>query len=348
MESSRAVGLKVRLKWNSHPIKERRRKQMLQNLSVDPEFASKIPSLREEELKQLEENILADGVVINPLIVWNGIIVDGHNRYRILQQHPEIQFTIYEKEFPDRYAVIAWICKNQLGRRNLMSQQFKYLMGQQYKAEKIAYGGDRKNHAPKSSYQNGNLILKEKTCERIAAENGVARNTVIRAEQFANGVDAAEEAVPGIKQEILTGSIKPTEKAVAAIAKAPQEERPALVQQLRQTKEPEKPEEKHKDKEKPQEKPQEKPKRKRSVAETLQAIREVSEKMLQPTGEMNEEDIFAEMEDALDTLIFRWNTCLQNNPTLCLSGLEGIRRIGEQGMDFIKNFEQSIREANAG
>ena len=311
---------------------------MLQNLRIDPEFESKIPPLREEELKQLEENILADGVVINPLIVWNGIIVDGHNRYRILQQHPEIQFTIYEKEFPDRYAVIAWICKNQLGRRNLTSQQFKYLMGQQYKAEKIAYGGDRKNHAPKSSYQNGNLILKEKTCERIAAENGVARNTVIRAEQFANGVDAAEEAVPGIKQEILTGSIKPTEKAVAAIAKAPQEERPALVQQLRQTKEPEKPEEK----------PQEKPKRKRSVAETLQAIRDISEKMLQPTGEADADDICYELEDALDNMIFRWNTCLQNNPALCLSGLESIRRIGEQGMDFIKNFEQSIRKANAG
>ena len=321
---------------------------MLQNLRIDPEFASKIPPLREEELKQLEENILADGVVINPLIVWNGIIVDGHNRYRILQQHPEIQFTIYEKEFPDRYAVIAWICKNQLGRRNLTSQQFKYLMGQQYKAEKTAYGGDRKSDTAKSSYQNDNLISKEKTCERIANENGVSSASVIRAEQFANGVDAAEEAVPGIKQEILTGSIKPTEKAVAAIAKAPQEERPALVQQLRQTKEPEKPEEKHKDKEKPQEKPQEKPKRKRSVAETLQAIREVSEKMLQPTGEMNEEDIFAEMEDALDNMIFRWNTCLQNNPALCLSGLENIRRISEQGIDFIKNFEQSIREANAG
>ena len=274
--------------------------------------------------------------------------MDGHNRYRILQQHPEIQFTIYEKEFPDRYAVIAWICKNQLGRRNLTSQQFKYLMGQQYKAEKTAYGGDRKSDTAKSSYQNDNLISKEKTCERIANENGVSSASVIRAEQFANGVDAAEEAVPGIKQEILTGSIKPTEKAVAAIAKAPQEERPALVQQLRQTKEPEKPEEKHKDKEKPQEKPQEKPKRKRSVAETLQAIREVSEKMLQPTGEMNEEDIFAEMEDALDTLIFRWNTCLQNNPELCLSGLEDIRRISEQGIDFIKNFEQSIRKANAG
>ena len=92
---------------------------MLQQLRIDSEFESKIPPLREEEFKQLEENILADGVVINPLIVWDGVIVDGHNRYRILQKHPEIQYSTYEKMFPDRYAAIAWICKNQLGRRNL-------------------------------------------------------------------------------------------------------------------------------------------------------------------------------------------------------------------------------------
>ena len=95
------------------------------HLTIDPEFASKIPPLREEELKQLEENILADGVVINPLIVWNGVIVDGHNRYHILQKHPEIPFSTYKKAFSDRYAAIAWICKNQLGRRNLTPQQFK-------------------------------------------------------------------------------------------------------------------------------------------------------------------------------------------------------------------------------
>ena len=300
---------------------------MLQHLTIDPEFASKIPPLREEELKQLEENILADGVVINPLIVWNSVIVDGHNRYRILQQHPEIQFTTYEKEFPDRYAAIAWICKNQLGRRNLTSQQFKYLMGQQYKAEKIAYGGDRKNNAPKSSYQNGNLILKEKTCERIAAENGVARNTVIRAEQFANGVDAAEEAVSGIKQEILTGSIKPTEKAVAAIAKAPPEERPSLVQQLRQAKEPEKAEEK--------------PKPKRSAAETLQAIRDISANMLQSNGEIDTDDICAELEDALDTMIFRWDTCLENNKELRSACRDGIRSLTDKGIQYLKEMRRT-------
>ena len=331
---------------------------MLQNLSVDPEFESKIPPLREEELKQLEENILADGVVINPLIVWKGIIVDGHNRYRILQQHPEIQFTIYEKEFPDRYAVIAWICKNQLGRRNLTSQQFKYLMGQQYKAEKIAYGGDRKNNAPKSSYQNGNLILKEKTCERIAAENGVARNTVIRAEQFANGVDAAEEAVPGTREKILSGKVKPTAAELASVSRAAPEERPGLVAEIcrpRQEKQVAREKQSAQEKIEAQEaKPPfpELPKpntgRRSQSRNILASIQEISDRMLQSTGELKEEDIFAEMEDALDTLIFRWNTCLQNNPALCLSGLEGIRRIGEQGMDFIKNFEQSIRKANAG
>ena len=97
-------------------------------LRIDPEFESKIPPLTEEEYQLLEENILQDGVVLNPLIVWNGCIVDGHNRFRIIQAHPEIKYTVFEKEFPDRYAAIAWICCNQLGRRNLTPQQKKYLL----------------------------------------------------------------------------------------------------------------------------------------------------------------------------------------------------------------------------
>ena len=105
-------------------------------LRIDPEFESRIPPLTDDEFSQLEENILADGVVINPIIVWNGVIVDGHNRFRILEQYPHIKYTIHEKSFDDRYAVLAWICKNQLGRRNLTPSQKKYLVGKQYEAEK--------------------------------------------------------------------------------------------------------------------------------------------------------------------------------------------------------------------
>ena len=56
----------------------------LMDLKIDPEFAEKIPPLTPEEFEQLEANILAEGTVLNPLIVWNGVIVDGHNRYKIV------------------------------------------------------------------------------------------------------------------------------------------------------------------------------------------------------------------------------------------------------------------------
>ena len=305
---------------------------MLQHLTIDPEFASKIPPLREEELKQLEENILADGVVINPLIVWDGVIVDGHNRYRILQKHPEIQFTTYEKEFPDRYAAIAWICKNQLGRRNLTPQQFKYLVGQRYEAEKqskgIEFQGNQYTSQDRSGLgQNDPDQKLHGTRSRIAKETQTSDSYVRRAAHFAKGVDAAEETEPGIKQEILSGSIKPTEKAVAAIAKAPPEERPALVQQLRQAKETEKSEEK--------------PKPRRSAAETLQAIRDISANMLQSNGEIEADDICAELEDALDTMIFRWDTCLENYREHRSACRDGIQQLTEKGIHYLQKMRRT-------
>ena len=56
--------------------------------------------------------------LLNPLIIWNGYILDGHSRYRILKHHPEIAFEVKEIQLPDRYAALAWICQNQLGRTN--------------------------------------------------------------------------------------------------------------------------------------------------------------------------------------------------------------------------------------
>ena len=210
----------------------------LNALKIDPEFQGKIPPLTFEELNQLESNILRDGRIINPIIVWQGLIVDGHNRFTIAKKHPEIPFTVHEKAFTNRYEAIIWICKNQLGRRNLTPEQKKYLIGKQYDAEKAIHGGDRKSSSAKSSSQNGNLIENPKTCKRIAVENGVSKNTVIRAEEFAKGVDAAEEAVPGTRQKVLSGEVKPTASEIASVARAPPGERPALVAEICKPKKP--------------------------------------------------------------------------------------------------------------
>ena len=218
----------------------------LNALKIDPEFQGKIPPLTFEELNQLEANILRDGRIINPIIVWQGLIVDGHNRYTIAKKHPEIPFTVHEKEFTSRYEAIIWICKNQLGRRNLTPEQKKYLIGKQYEAEKCANGGDRKSAAAKSVGQNGQLIDKQFSRQRIAKENGVNDSFVKRAEQFSKGVDAAEEAVPGTRQKVLSGEVKPTAAEIASVARAPPKERPALVAEICKPKPPKPPVQKQK------------------------------------------------------------------------------------------------------
>lgn len=213
----------------------------LSALKVDPEFQGKIPPLTFEELNQLEANILRDGRIINPIIVWQGLIVDGHNRYTIAKKHPEIPFTVHEKEFASRYEAIIWICKNQLGRRNLTPEQKKYLIGKQYEAEKCVNGGDRKSSAAKSGGHFDHLIKHEKTRGRIARETNTTDSFVRRAEHFAKGVDAAEEAVPGTRQKVLSGEVKPTAAEIASVARAPPDERPALVAAICKAKEPKPP-----------------------------------------------------------------------------------------------------------
>lgn len=211
----------------------------MDRLIIDPEFRDKIPPLTEDEFTLLEENILSDGAVFSPLIVWDGTILDGHNRYEIIQKHPELTYAVHKLSFANRYEALSWICKNQLGRRNLTPQQKKYLIGQRYEAEKMAHGGDRKSTTAKSTVQNEQLKPKNAavTRQRIAEDTGSSESYVMRAGWYAQGVDAAEEALPGIKQEILTGTIKPTETAVAAVAKADRSERPKLAAALKKPRE---------------------------------------------------------------------------------------------------------------
>ena len=200
---------------------------MLRRLKIDPEFQSKIPPLTFEELNLLEANILEEGRILSPLIIWNGLIVDGHNRFAILKNHPEIEYTVLEKEFANRYEAIVWICKNQLGRRNLTPQQFKYLIGQRYEAEKQAHGGERK-----ATDKICPLTSSHQTRASIAQEAKVSEGFVQNAAGYAKGVDAAEDAVPGTRAKILSGEVKPTAAELAAVSRAAPEERPALVEEI--------------------------------------------------------------------------------------------------------------------
>ena len=202
------------------------------NLKIDPEFQSQIPPLTDDEYKQLEENILKEGKLISPLIVWGNTLIDGHNRYAILQKHPEIYFSTMPLPFESREEVLAWICKNQLGRRNLTPEQKYYLMGKQYEAEKAAHGGDRKSSDAKSSSLKANLIDNSKTCDRIAEENGVSRASVLRASHYTRGIDIADNLSPGIKQKVFSGEVKFTNEEMSKLVQASVEHRSDVLAQI--------------------------------------------------------------------------------------------------------------------
>ena len=103
----------------------------LSSLKIDPEFSAQILPLSFEELQQLEQNIIAEGRLLNPIITWNGYILDGHTRYRILKKHGFIKFEVEEIQLANKYEALAWICKNQLGRRNLSPERKKLLLGKE-------------------------------------------------------------------------------------------------------------------------------------------------------------------------------------------------------------------------
>ena len=212
-------------------------------LKIDPEFQGKIPPLTFEELNQLEANILRDGRIINPIIVWRGLIVDGHNRYTIAKKHPEIPFTVHEKEFASRYEAIIWICKNQLGRRNLTPEQKKFLIGKQYSVEHRKPGGNGNNQHTTSSKKTA----PEELCQidtipptatdtsvrkQIAERNNVSESYVVRSEKFMRGVQIMDQMIPGMQEKILSGQFKVRDADMHRLARADFPNRKQIVHEI--------------------------------------------------------------------------------------------------------------------
>lgn len=201
-------------------------------LKINPKFEQIIPPLTADEFAQLEENILKVGRVIEPIQVWKGFIVDGHHRYKIVQKYPEVTYTTCEREFESEIEAVDWICGYQLGRRNLNDIARKVLTAQKYQAIKQMGKFHGNQHTlPKKSglVDNQPDHNAHGTRSVLANELGVTNDYIWRSLAVSNGLEAAEEIKPGVKADILSGKIKPTEKEVANIAKLPLNERKSAV-----------------------------------------------------------------------------------------------------------------------
>lgn len=86
-------------------------------LKIDPKFQNFVPPLSDQEKEALERDIIANGCR-EPIVTWNGTIIDGHHRYDICCRN-DIPFQTREESFSSREEALLWMYKEQTARRNL-------------------------------------------------------------------------------------------------------------------------------------------------------------------------------------------------------------------------------------
>ena len=92
----------------------------MKEIKILDDLKNLIPqSLSDDEYSQLEQNCLLDGIR-DPLVLWNGTLIDGHNRYRIAKENDLPYEVMNLNHFKDINAVKIWMIDNQKGRRNLI------------------------------------------------------------------------------------------------------------------------------------------------------------------------------------------------------------------------------------
>ena len=115
---------------------------------INEKFKTLIPPLNKAEYAELEKSIRKEGCR-EPLVTWNGYLIDGHNRYDICTRL-NIKYKVINMPFESEEDAISWICSNQLGRRSISEETRKYLIGKRYEAEKII--GERQSNRGINQY----------------------------------------------------------------------------------------------------------------------------------------------------------------------------------------------------
>jgi N6-adenosine-specific RNA methylase IME4 len=159
---------------------------------IDSEFKALIPLPAADELRQLEENILQDGCR-DPLVVWDGILIDGHNRHEICTRNG-LPFQTVQIQFESRAHARIWMRHNQAGRRNLttawrldfeLGNKEDFLVITQNSRKEKMTGNQNASKEKTELSQNDNSVLPEvNTQKEIAKAAGVSTGLVGMAEQI--------------------------------------------------------------------------------------------------------------------------------------------------------------------
>lgn len=190
------------------------------DIVINEKFRLLIPPLTKAEYSELEKSVKKEGCR-EPLITWNGYLIDGHNRYEICTRL-NIKFKVIHMLFESEEDAISWICSNQLGRRSISEETRKYLIGKRYEAEKII--GERQSNRGINQYSSGKKRgrpasgdYRHRTADKLGKEYHVSHGTIKNYGSFSKVVDRIGERAPELASRILAGKVKISQKGLAEL-----------------------------------------------------------------------------------------------------------------------------------
>lgn len=200
------------------------------DIKVRQDFKSLIPPLTSEEYEGLEQSIIKEGCR-DAVVLWQDIIIDGHNRYDICTKHC-IEFKTTFKDFNNERDVKEWMILNQFGRRNIsaydrskLALQLKPIIAEKAKENQKIYGG---NQYERAGLQKSAKVQPIDTRAELAKQAGVSHDTIHKVEVI------EQKATPEIKEKLQRQEIS-INKAFQDIKKEEKQEK--LLQKKEDNKE---------------------------------------------------------------------------------------------------------------
>ena len=209
----------------------------MSDIVINEKFRTLIPPLNKAEYTELEKSLIKEGCR-EPLITWNGYLIDGHNRYEICTRL-NIKYKVANMPFESEEDAISWICSNQLGRRSISEETRKYLIGKRYEAEKII--GERRSNRGINQYtpeqkrpvgRPASNDYRHRTADKLGKEYHVSHGTIKNYGSFSRVVDRIGERAPALATQILAGKVKISQKGLTELVEMNDSEMDAVTSNI--------------------------------------------------------------------------------------------------------------------
>ena len=183
---------------------------MSNTLGTDRVFLSLSVPFGSERETEFDKSLLRDGCR-EPIITWDGVIIDGYKRYRICAAEA-IDFSVKEMDFPSEEEAVSWVCRRRIPEYPKHSVPYRYLVGRLYNAQKRIYREIRKQPEDMRTIQlNPDW---DRVSYYIAEDFDLHHATIENYGAYATWLEQIADKAWPLFKAILSGTIAATKKEI--------------------------------------------------------------------------------------------------------------------------------------